>query len=116
MDVNTSHENKTQVIKSEFNKLNISNKDSNSINTNHKNYSYCNKPFTKKLWCKDCDLFRVIEGWTSRNLDINKFIKDIMYKTRHKESSKFLEWVPFDRFTDIREIGEGGFAKVYTMT
>ncbi|POG65119.1 kinase-like domain-containing protein [Rhizophagus irregularis DAOM 181602=DAOM 197198] len=28
----------------------------------------------------------------------------------------FLEWVPFDRFTDIKEIGEGGFAKVYSAT
>ncbi len=116
MDVNTSHENKTQVMESEFNILNILNKDSNPINTNHKNCSYCSKPFTEKSWCKDCDPFRVIEGWTSGNPDIDKFIKDTMYKTRHKESPKFLEWVPFDRFTDIREIGEGGFAKVYTAT
>ena len=32
------------------------------------------------------------------------------------ESYKFLEWVPFDRFTDIKEVGEGGFAKVYSTT
>ena len=28
----------------------------------------------------------------------------------------FLEWVPFDRFEDIKQIGEGGFAKVYSAT
>ena len=27
-----------------------------------------------------------------------------------------LEWVPFDRFEDIKQIGEGGFAKVYSAT
>ena len=31
-------------------------------------------------------------------------------------SYPFLEWVPFDRFTDIKEVGEGGFAKVYSAT
>ena len=30
--------------------------------------------------------------------------------------SVFLEWVPFDRFEDIKQIGEGGFAKVYSAT
>src|SRR5438034_5365893 len=32
------------------------------------------------------------------------------------DSYRFLEWVPFDRFTDIKEVGEGGFAKVYSTT
>jgi hypothetical protein len=30
------------------------------------------------------------------------------------EDVEFLEWVSFNRFTDIKEIGEGGFAKVYS--
>ena len=99
---------------SEFNKLNISNKSSNQINTN---CSYCNKPFSEELWCKECDPFRIIEGWTSENSDIDKFIKDTMYNARnHDYYPKFLEWVPFDRFTDIKQIGKGGFAKVYTAT
>jgi hypothetical protein len=29
---------------------------------------------------------------------------------------RFLEWLSFDRFIDIKEIGEGGFAKVYSAT
>ena len=105
MDINTSHKNKPQIIASEFNRLNISNN----------NCSYRNKQFIKELWCKDCDLYRVIEGWTSENPDIDKFIKDTMYNARQDEYS-FLEWVPFDRFADIKQIGEGGFAKVYTAT
>ncbi|GBB96664.1 hypothetical protein RclHR1_02800014 [Rhizophagus clarus] len=52
----------------------------------------------------------ILEGWTSGNPDIYKFIKE------SKFGYDFLEWVPFDRFTDVREIGEGGFAKVYSAT
>ena len=36
-----------------------------------------------------------------------------MYGSRHEEYLRFLERVPFDKFTDIKQIGEGGFAKVY---
>jgi hypothetical protein len=108
-------------MESEFNKLTISDRDSNTVN-NHKNCSYCDKPFTEELWCKECDPFRVMEGWTSENPVIDKFIKDTMCKPADYDeydeeySYKFLEWVPFDRFTDIKEIGEGGFAKVYSAT
>ena len=28
----------------------------------------------------------------------------------------FLEWVAFDRFENVKQIGEGGFAKVYSAT
>src|SRR6266536_2623938 len=94
-------ENETQVpIELEFNNLNISDKDSNSVIINNKNCSYCNNPFTEELWCKKCDPRCIIEGWTSGNYDIDKF----------------LEWVPFDRFKDIKQIGVGGFAKVYSTT
>jgi hypothetical protein len=104
-------------LKSLFNKLNIFDKNSNSVKINHKNCSYCNKPFTKELWCKECDPYRMIEGWTSGNNDIDKFIKDTIYDARNdKYSAVFLEWVPFDRFKDIKQIGEGGFAKVYSAT
>jgi hypothetical protein len=92
-------------IEPEFNKLNI---------IQYKNCSYCDKPFTEKLWCKECDPFRIMEEWTSGNPIIDKFIKDAMCKptTYNKTYSyPFLEWVPFDRFTNIEHIGEGGLPK-----
>ena len=101
-------------VNDQFNKLNILDKDS-GVNTNHKNCSYCNKPFTEELWCEECDPFRIVEGWTSGNPNIDKFIKDTMYNARDNDGI-FLEWVPFDRFTNIKEVGEGGFAKVYSAT
>ncbi|PKC57574.1 hypothetical protein RhiirA1_472285 [Rhizophagus irregularis] len=51
-------ENETRVS-TESNELNISDKNSN-INLENCCY-YCNKPFTKELWCEECDPFRMIE-------------------------------------------------------
>ncbi|GET50844.1 kinase-like domain-containing protein [Rhizophagus irregularis DAOM 181602=DAOM 197198] len=81
----------------------------------HKNCSYCNKSFTKELWCKECDPFMNIERWSSGNNEIDKLIKDTIYGARN-ENHNFLEWVPFDKFKDINQIGEGGFSKVYFAT
>lgn len=82
-----------------------------------KNCSYCNKSFTTEFtefWCKECDPRCIIEGWSSGNPDIDKFIKDTIYDVRHVDSSPFLEWVPFNKITDIKQISEGGFSKVYS--
>src|ERR1044072_9738901 len=103
------NKNPTQELEFKFDKLNVSGY----------NCSRCNKQFTEELWCKDYDPFRIIEGWTSENSNIDKFIKDTMYDAGHEEDKKvlkFLEWVPFNKFTDIKQIGEGGFAKVYSAT
>jgi len=76
--------------------------------------SYCNKPFTEELWCNECDTC-ITEGWTSGNQNIDKFIKDTMCNIKN-EKIPFLEWVPFDMFTNIKQIGQGGFAKVFSAT
>ncbi|RGB34892.1 hypothetical protein C1646_759997 [Rhizophagus diaphanus] len=112
-------ENEAQVsIESEFNNLNILDKDSNSMNIDHKDCSYCNIPSTEELWCKECDPFMNIEGWSSGNNEIDKFIKDTIYGARNERTGvyPYLEWVPFDKFKDINQIGEGGFSKVYSAT
>ena len=107
MSVNNDKENETQ-IESEFSKLNIS----DLVTINHKN---C------RPWCKECVPSCIIEGWTSGNSEIDNFIKDTIYNAKLYYTSNydylypiFLEWVPFDRFEDIKQIGEGGFAKVYS--
>src|SRR6266498_2132523 len=117
MDMNK--ENETQVpIEPEFNNLNISDKDLNSVNINHED---CYEPDDDQLWCKECVPCCMIEGWTSENHDIDEFIKDTIYSAKGFYDDDnyyplFLEWVPFDRFEDIKQIGEGGFAKVYSAT
>ncbi|EXX64175.1 uncharacterized protein OCT59_016059 [Rhizophagus irregularis] len=100
-------------LTSEFNELNISDKDSNSVKINHEN---CYNP-PRKLWCKECVPHCIIERWTSGNDDIDNLIKDIIYNATQRHGyPSFLEWVSFDRFEDMKQIGEGGFAKVYSAT
>jgi len=98
--------------------MSVNDHENNSNNDSiHKNCSYCNEPFTEETWCKECDPFRIMEGWSSGDSVIDKFIKDTMCKPANYNknySYPFLEWVPFDKFTDIKEIGEGGFAKMYS--
>ncbi|CAB5329862.1 unnamed protein product [Rhizophagus irregularis] len=107
-----------------INKLNISDKDSNPVKINHEN---CYDPDNKKYWCKECVPRCIIEGWTSGNDDIDNLIKDSIYNVNRYDDDDdddydydvypiFLEWVPFDRFKDVKQIGEGGFAKVYSAT
>src|SRR5579864_3000945 len=96
-----------KIKQSLINKLNISNK------VIHKN---CYNP-PDKLWCKECVPRELVE-WTSGNHDIDEFIKDTIYNAKLDRYGNplFLEWLPFDRFENIKQIGEGGFAKVYSAT
>src|ERR1051325_5447690 len=81
----------------------------------------CYQPENDKVWCRECVPSCIIEGWTSENSEIDEFIKDTIYNAKERSDDDdfghyplFLEWVPFDRFEDIKQIGEGGFAKVYS--
>ncbi|RGB38667.1 kinase-like domain-containing protein [Rhizophagus diaphanus] len=106
--------NENEVV-TEFNELNISDKNPNSSKINHEN---CYNP-PVKFWCKECVPRCIIEGWTCGNDDIDNFIKDSIYNASYCDDviyPSFLEWVPFDRFEDMKQIGEGGFAKVYSAT
>ncbi|RIA79947.1 hypothetical protein C1645_839574, partial [Glomus cerebriforme] len=90
-------------VESEFNKLNIFD---NSVIINHKN-CYRSDYLHLKPWCKECVPHCIIEGWTSENHNIDEFIKDTIYNAKlHGYCPLFLEWVPFDRFKDIKQIGE----------
>ncbi|GBC21842.2 kinase-like domain-containing protein [Rhizophagus irregularis DAOM 181602=DAOM 197198] len=74
-----SNDNKYEIqMESEFNKLNISDR---NPNINHEN---CYKPNDGKLWCKECVPHCIVEGWTSGNNDIDEFIKDTIYNAKLK--------------------------------
>ncbi|CAB4403679.1 unnamed protein product [Rhizophagus irregularis] len=55
---------------------NISDKDINTEGT--KNCSYCNKPFTKELWCEEC--INSLEKLAENNDEIGMFNLAICYK------------------------------------
>src|ERR1043166_5926356 len=97
MSTNSDKETETP-IESEFNIFDL-------VTDNHEN---CYP------WCKECVPSCIIEGWASGNSEIDNFIKDTIYNAKGYKYPRFLEWVSFDRFEDIKQIGEGGFAKVYS--
>ena len=75
----------------------------------------CNKPNTGYAWCKTCDAGKFLkEGKTSGNPEIDNLIYVSQLKTRNYYRN--LEWIPFDRFQDIKPIGEGGFANIFSAT
>ena len=55
---------------------------------------------------------RNFKNWTSGNNDIDKFIQDAQL-SNHYFYYNTLEWIPYDRFYDIKYIAKGGFGKVY---
>ena len=75
----------------------------------------CNKQNTGDAWCKKCDPGKFLkEGKTSGNPEIDNLIYDSQLKIdRYRD---VLEWIPYDRFQDIKPIGEGGFANIYSAT
>ncbi|RGB31427.1 hypothetical protein C1646_764117 [Rhizophagus diaphanus] len=73
--------------------------------------------------CKICDYMcntihfqQNFENWTSGNDDIDKLIQDtqlLVHNNNHDVFKIVLEWIPYDRFYDIKYIAKGGFGKVY---
>ena len=75
----------------------------------------CKAQNTGYAWCNKCDPGKFLkEGKTSGNPEIDKLICESQLKTRHYYNN--LGWIPFDRFQDIKSIGEGGFANIYSAT
>jgi serine/threonine protein kinase len=66
-------------------------------------------------WCNKCDPGRFLrEGKTSGNSEMDKLIYESQHKAEHYHRN--LEWISFDRLKDIKQIGEGGFSKIYSAT
>ena len=75
----------------------------------------CNEQNTGYAWCNKCDAGKFLkEGKTSGNPEIDNLIYDSQLKTKHYRNN--LEWIPYDRFQDIKPIGEGDFANIFSAT
>jgi hypothetical protein len=74
----------------------------------------CKKPNTGIEWCNECDPGRFLrEGKTSGNPEIDKLIHESQLNT---EDYYNLEWISYDKFLDIKPIGEGGFANIFSAS
>ncbi|CAG8534905.1 19298_t:CDS:2 [Racocetra persica] len=71
----------------------------------------CKKPKEGKKWCSTC-LFP--NNWTSGNREIDTFIREsqMLSTTLHH----CLLWIPFDQFSEIKEVARGGFNTVCSAT
>ncbi|RHZ87136.1 hypothetical protein Glove_40g71 [Diversispora epigaea] len=75
--------------------------------------SECNQENTYYNWCKSCNSKHFqndFNNWTSGNDKIDKFIQDAQLNANgHWE---VIEWIPYDRFKDVKQIGKGGFGTI----
>src|SRR2546421_10278099 len=75
----------------------------------------CKEPNTGFAWCKKCDPGKFLkEGKTSGIPEIDNLIHKLQLKTTDYYNN--LEWIPYNRFQNIKSIGEGGFANIYSAT
>ncbi|EXX74678.1 Mkk2p [Rhizophagus irregularis DAOM 197198w] len=76
----------------------------------------CGKVFTDK-WCEPCQINELLENnlmkLTSKNEKIVNLIRKMQSKIKSYNDIVF-EWIPYNQFDEIKEIGKGGFAIVYS--
>ncbi|GBB85485.1 hypothetical protein RclHR1_00120039 [Rhizophagus clarus] len=117
----------TQNIIDEVEKGSISKKYGISQDPNTKDYiivfenEYCEKCnkeckdiFYK--WCEPCQknyLKKNFINWTSGNIEIDNLIQEMQSKINNSQNIIF-EWIPYNQFSNIREVGKGGFATIYS--
>ncbi|RHZ87579.1 hypothetical protein Glove_33g129 [Diversispora epigaea] len=65
-------------------------------------------------WCKPCNSKHFqndFNNWTSGNDKIDKFIQDAQLNANRDWNA--IEWIPYDRFKDVKQIGKGGFGTIH---
>ncbi|RHZ56978.1 hypothetical protein Glove_395g19 [Diversispora epigaea] len=73
----------------------------------------CNLKYDGK-WCVPCNLKHFKDdfiNWTSGNDKIDKFIQNVQLISN--SSYDVIEWIPYDRFNDVKQIGRGGFGTIH---
>ncbi|RHZ80045.1 hypothetical protein Glove_139g189 [Diversispora epigaea] len=74
----------------------------------------CNQDYANDRWCRPCNSTRFkndFDKWTSGNIIMDKFIQDAQLNASYCD--KIIEWIPYDRFQDIKEMVKGGFGTIY---
>ena len=81
----------------------------------------CDKPYTGRLsglwWCQQCNAKRFqrdFSNWTSGNKFIDIFIRETQLNA--KSNDGVLEWIPYNRFTNVQYLAKEGFSTVYKAT
>ena len=76
----------------------------------------CGEEYTdvKYKWCKPCQIDNLkTTNLTSGNEKIDNFVQEMQLKIVDANDIVF-EWIPYSQFSNIKKIGRGGFATVYS--
>ncbi|CAB4441607.1 unnamed protein product [Rhizophagus irregularis] len=76
----------------------------------------CDEVYTnmKYKWCRSCEKNCLRENFTDWTYEkIDNFIQEMQIKINHPDDIVF-KWIPYNQFNNIKEIGKGGFATVYS--
>jgi hypothetical protein len=74
----------------------------------------CGQPKTGDHWCQSCNSKQFQQDfnkWSSGNKEIDEFIQNFQLNANCKE--EVLEWIPYEKFKDIKFLAKGGFGTVY---
>ncbi|RHZ87180.1 hypothetical protein Glove_40g87 [Diversispora epigaea] len=76
----------------------------------------CNQKYSNITyrWCNPCNSKHFqndFNNWTSGNDKIDKFIQGAQLNANDKW--RVIEWIPYDRFKDVKQIGKGGFGTIH---
>ncbi|EXX61396.1 Mkk2p [Rhizophagus irregularis DAOM 197198w] len=67
--------------------------------------------------CEFCEIRKIkslnFAKWTSGNKEIDDYIQEMQLRIE-RYSDIIIEWIPYNQFNNIYEIGKGGFATVYS--
>src|ERR1043165_8549630 len=65
-------------------------------------------------WCQSCNskhFQQDFNKWTSGNKEIDEFIQNFQSNATCRE--EVLEWIPYEKFSDIKYLAKGGFGTVH---
>ena len=74
----------------------------------------CSQPNTGSRWCQSCNsehFQQDFNKWTSGNKEIDEFIQKFQLNATCRE--EVLEWIPYEKFSDIEYLAKGGFGTVH---
>ena len=74
----------------------------------------CNQPNSNDYWCQSCNSKRFqndFNKWTSGNKEIDEFIQNFQSNATRRQ--EVLEWIPYEKFSDIEYLAKGGFGTVH---
>ncbi|RHZ76600.1 hypothetical protein Glove_195g22 [Diversispora epigaea] len=81
--------------------------------SSHKIFPECNQEYAG-WWCKPCSSKHFqndFNNWTSGNDKIDNFIQDAQLNA--DGNWQVIEWIPYYRFKDVKQIGKGGFGTIH---